>query len=79
MHIIRCCCFFFLVGPLWAAQAGFDTAEEDMPCSRVLDATSWRAHAGAPGSGKTALALGIAQELGTKVSCCIWCHTDQEA
>ena len=27
---------------------------------------------GAPGTGKTALALGIAQELGTKVDIYIW-------
>jgi len=32
--------------------------------------TRGRAHAGAPGSGKTALALGVAQELGSKVPFC---------
>ncbi len=32
--------------------------------------TRGRTHAGAPGSGKTALALGVAQELGSKVPFC---------
>ena len=61
--------------PLTAGFVGQDEARE--ACGLVVDMIQQKKMAGrallltgAPGTGKTALALGIAQELGTKVPFC---------